>query len=340
MTQNRFRATCGAVLFCLSFMSCGSPDSPEAVKPVVDQLGRTVSIPARLDRIAALHHFGGKIVYALNQQDKLVEQAIYGKEAKALSKLDSHFASLPGMIEGHDLNIEGLVALRPQVVFVYASNDRSEMQLLENAGISVIAIKGETLEQSFAAVELVAKVLNCPEKGRTYIDECRRLLDMVQQRIADIPPDKRPKVMFTGPRSIYSLATGEMLQTEILERAGATNVAKSVKGFWADVSPEQIAVWNPDVIFLGSSLDIYDMEMIYQNGQFDTVKAVQRKQVYVFPSTIGWWDYPAPHCVLGVVWSAKTLYPERFSDVDILSIADTFYTRYIGYSFTEMGGKL
>ena len=44
--------------------------------------------------------------------------------------------------------------------------------------------------------------------------------------------------------------------------------------------------------------------------------------------------------MLGVVWTAKTLYPDRFADVDVRAIADDFYAKYIGHTFTAMGGKI
>ena len=37
---------------------------------VTDQLGRTVTVPRHMTRISALHHFGGKIVYALGQREQ------------------------------------------------------------------------------------------------------------------------------------------------------------------------------------------------------------------------------------------------------------------------------
>lgn len=317
----------------------GTSDSKSRTMVVIDQLGRRVEVPRELTRISAMHHFGGKIVYALGQQHRLVEQVLYGIEAQAMARVDPRFAALPMTLEGHAMNIEHLVALSPQCVFVYAS-DTSDMELLQNAGIPVIAVKGETLEESFAAVDLMARVLNCPEKGQAYIADCRRLLDLVHDRLKDIPPEQRRRVLFTGPKSIYTVATGQMLQSEILRRAAALNVAGSLRGNWADVSPEQVASWNPDVIFLGSKLGTYGVAEIYQNSQFTSLKAIRERRVYVFPSNIGWWDFPAPHCALGVVWTAKTLYPERFKDIDMRTVADDFYTKYTGHAFTAMGGRL
>jgi iron complex transport system substrate-binding protein len=131
-----------------------------------------------------------------------------------------------------------------------------------------------------------------------------------------------------------------MLQSQMLDLAGAVNAGASLKGFWSDVSPEQVAAWNPDVIFIGSSLATYGVHEVLHNSQFKSVKAVREGKVYVFPSNIGWWDYPAPQCILGVVWAAKTLYPDRFMDVNVIRIADEFYGKYLGHSFTSMGGRL
>jgi ABC-type Fe3+-hydroxamate transport system substrate-binding protein len=37
---------------------------------VKDQLGMIVEVPSKIERIAALHHVGGKIVFALGDQEK------------------------------------------------------------------------------------------------------------------------------------------------------------------------------------------------------------------------------------------------------------------------------
>ena len=307
-------------------------------RTITDQRGRKVTIPKQPKKIAALHHFGGKIVYALNMRHLLIEKSIYGLEAKALTKIDPDFAALPSMIQGHNYNVEGIVSLNPELIFAYASMDLSEVQQFENAGIPVVAVKGETIEESFDAIRLISDVLDCKEKGEEYIKDCRDLMDMVASRLKG-HVETPVKVMFAGPKSIYSVATGNMLQNQILNLSGAVNVASELTGFWADVSPEQIAKWNPDVIFLGSYLDVYGKDKILENPQFQTVNAIKDKKIFSFPSNIGWWDYPAPHCVLGVVWSAKTLYPGLFKDIDMMDVANGFYKKHIGYTFEEMGGR-
>jgi len=315
-------------------------DSKSLTFTVTDQLGRQVEVPQDIQRIAALHYLGGYIAFALGQQDKIVDQSFAGKLGKAMASVDDQFAAKSAMPTGSKLNLEHMNSLNPQVVFVYASFDTEQIQQIENAGMKVIAIRGETIEESFEAVRLMAKVLGCEDKGAKYIMACEKLLAMVKDRVGTVSMQQRPKVMFAGPKNVLTVATGEMLQATIAESAGAKNVAAELKGYWSDVSPEQVATWNPDFIFLSSSLDLQDVNSIYDNYQFNTVKAVQEKQVYVFPSNVGWWDFPAPHCILGIVWTAKTLYPEKFADIDMTQVADEFYTEFLGHSFTSMGGKI
>jgi len=315
-------------------------DTENPTSTVTDQLGRQVEVPKNIQRIAALHHLGGHIAFALGQQDKMVVQSLAGKLGKAMISADDKFAAKSPLPTTSKVNLEEMSVLNPQVVFVYASFDTEQIQQLESAGMKVIAIRGETIAESFEAVKLMAKVLGCEERGTKYITACQKLLAMVQDRVGSIPMEKRPKVMFAGPKNVLTVATGDMLQASIAELAGGQNVAAELKGYWSDVSPEQVSTWNPDFIFLSSSLDLHDVDSIYNDYRFNTVKATQEKKVYVFPSNIGWWDFPAPHCVLGIVWTAKTLYPEKFADVDMTKVADEFYTEFLGYSFTSLGGKL
>jgi iron complex transport system substrate-binding protein len=310
---------------------------------VVDQLGRRVELPKNVQRIATVDHIGGLIIFALGQQDKQVHQSLYGKLGRAMAAVDRKFAALPQLRTRPDqkfIGLEELTAIGTQVVFVKASFDKAQVEQMENVGIKAVAIKGETLEDSFEAVRLMAKVLGCEDRGREYITDCQKILDMVRGRIGDIPAENRPRVIFTGPKSIFSVASGEMLQTLIIERAGGQNAAAKLKGFWADVSPEQVAAWNPDVIFLGSTKETYGVDDYYNNPHLQTVKAVKEKRVFIFPSNIDWWDYPAPHYVLGTLWAAKILHPDKFADVDMIKVADEFYGKYLGHSFTELGGKL
>lgn len=327
-----------ASVFALA--GCGQTESPDSDKVITDMLGRKVEVPQKVERVAALHHFEGHALYALGQQDKIVHRGLLGDLGEAMAKADQEFAALPEIYKGKDVNIEMLVSLKTQVAFVYASFEQQMIDQLEKAGIKVVALRGETLEESYAAMKIIGQVMGCEDKADAYITHCQSIVNMIKERTGDLPEDQRPKVLVCGPKSIYAVATGEMLQSTIVEMAGGRNVANDLMGKWAEVSPEQIVNWNPDYIFLGSTKDTYSIDKLINDPAFKSVNAFKNKQIYEFPSNIGWWDFPAPHCVLGIAWSAKTLHPDLFKDLDMVKTADEFYTKFLGHSFTTLGGKL
>ena len=337
------------MVLSVSFILTGCSKPQEATAPapqpkrvITDQIGREVELPDKIERVAALHIFGAKIVYALGQGDKMCHKGIYGKEGEALERLDPKFAALPSVEQSNhkQINVESLLGIKPDVVFVYAAFDQSDVEKFTEAGMTVVGIKGETLEEAYEAVRLIGEVLECPDKAKVFNAYVEDNMNMVKERVAGIPEDKKPKVLVTGPKNIYTAATGEMLQNTMVETAGGVNVAKDVKGFWAELSPEQIVAWNPDYIFLASSFGTNGVADVMNNPALKTVNAVVNKRIYVFPSNISWWDFPLPQAMLGIVWTGKTINTDKFEDVDITKLADEYYKSFIGYTFTEMGGKL
>lgn len=303
---------------------------------VTDMMGRTVEVPKGVNRVVALKHLG-TMVFALGQQDKLVHQGLLNATAKAMAEIDPEFAALPYF---KSASVEEIMALGTELVFAYQSTDPKEIEQLTSVGIPVIVLKGETLEDSYEALRIMGQALECPGKAEEYIQACQGIVDMVQERIKDVPEEDYPKVFFAGPKNIFTAAGGDMLQNTMIKLAGGINVAEETIGNWAQISPEQLMEWNPEVIFLGSTTGEYEEGDVFSNQALQSITAVKNKRVYPFPSNIGWWDFPAPHCVLGIQWMATKLYPDKFKDVDMTEVADDFYQRFVGKSFTELGGKL
>ncbi|OPY00115.1 MAG: hypothetical protein A4E58_00155 [Syntrophorhabdus sp. PtaB.Bin006] len=48
-----------------------------------------------------------------------------------------------------------------------------------------------------------------------------------------------------------------------------------------------------------------------------------------------WWDRPSPEAILGIIWLAKTLYPEDMADIDLRKEAMLFYKTFYGYALTD-----
>ncbi|NMA04685.1 MAG: ABC transporter substrate-binding protein [Clostridiales bacterium] len=334
------------ILTLYTSTGCGktatAPEDEPEKRFIVDQVGRKVELPEKIERVATSHHFDTKLIYALGQEDKMTHKRISAKEGEAMERLDATYAALPDLEapEYQKASAEALMVVKPQVVFSYAAFDTAEIEQYTNAGLTVVGVKGETLDDTYEAIQLMGDILDCKKQADDFETYVKEKVSTIEGRAKDVKDEGKPKVLFTGPKSIYTVATGDMFQSEMIEMAGGINVSKELKGRWCEVSPEQIVAWNPDYIFLGSSFGTGTVDDLLKDPALSTVNAIKNKNVFIFPSNIGWWNFPLPQSILGIMWIGKTVLPEKYEDIDMTEIADEYYNRAFGYSFTEMGGKL
>ena len=91
------------------------------------------------------------------------------------------------------------------------------------------------------------------------------------------------------------------------------NVAGETQGGLANVSIEQVLVWNPDVIV---TIDQEFAATVRNDPSWAAVKAVRDNRVHLSPKMpFGWVDFPpSVNRLIGLWWLAKILYPERFPE--------------------------
>lgn len=331
------------VLMTLTSCSSDTESSSETKgKVVVDQLGRTVELPETIDKVSAPHIYGGKMLFAMGQKEKIAYQLQIGADTEAVAKVDDFYGSLPTVLSspnGTD-SPEGLMAMGVDVVFTDAGKGEEEAEIFRNAGLAAIAVSGETFDEVYETARIMGEVFDCPERTQEVIDFIDDLRDMVSSRVKDISDDEKPVVMVCGSGGVYTAATADMFQHQMVETAGGINAGSDLEGKWANISAEDIILWDPDYIFLGSSFGVDDVDSVLADSALQTVTAIKNKQVYVFPSSLGWWDFPLPQSVLGIIWTAKTIHPDLFGDIEMLEIADNVYEFIYGYTYTELGGVL
>ncbi|WP_412066624.1 ABC transporter substrate-binding protein [Rhizobium sp. SYY.PMSO] len=318
-----------------------------ADRVVTDQIGRQVHIPDTVNRVVILQHQTLNIAVQLDAMDKVVGVldewkkqlgANYVRLAPQLPKLPT-----PGGLT--KVNIEELLKLKPDVVFVTNYAPADMVKQIEDAGLSVVAIslldvppaeavklnpsvKDEpaAIDSGFATgVRLIADVLGRKEKGEEMIAATKKTRKLVADRLADIPEDKRVPVYMANP-DLTTYGRGKYTGL-MMERAGARNVANSVSGF-KQVTMEDVLTWNPAVIFVQERYPTL-VDEIKKADSWQTIDAVKNGRVYLMPEYAKAWGYPMPEAMaLGELWMAKQLYPDRFKDIDMQKEADAYYKEF------------
>jgi len=313
----------------------------------IDQIGRQVHVPDQVNRAVILQHQTLNIAVQLDAMDKVVgvldewKKQLGAKYVRLAPKLPE--LAMPGGLT--KVNIEELLTLKPDVVFVTNYAPADMVGQIENAGLPVVAIslldvppqeavkmnpsvedEPAAIDAGFAAgVRLIADILDRKDKGEAMIAVTKKTRKLVADRLADIPQDRRVAVYMANPDlSTYGHGkyTGLMM-----ERAGARNVADEIAGF-KQVTMEDVLKWNPSVIFVQERYPAV-VDEIRTTASWQTIDAVRSGRIYLMPEYAKAWGYPMPEAMaLGELWMAKELYPERFADIDMQKEADAYYREF------------
>lgn len=319
------------IFMLVAFLAGCQPNNiPASGTEVTDQLGRQVSIPKDVKRIASPYSIANSLVIALGAKDKIVGIEMNGEKNVIYQKADPGLTQLPGIGSGRTLNLEECVKLKPDLV-ILPSRMQEEVEKLEQQNIAVIAINPEDLDSLQETIMLVGKAIGAEAKANDLVSFYEEKINMVKDITKNI--SSSPGVYLAGKEPLAT-CTKEMYQHFLINLAGGTNVAQEIEqGFWANVSQEQVMKWQPDVIFIVQYAG-YGPEELLQDIKWQAVPAVQNNRVYLFPSKIEPWDYPTPAAVLGILWATHTLHPELYDRSSLENDVVSFYEKFYGFKMT------
>ena len=128
------------------------------------------------------------------------------------------------------------------------------------------------------------------------------------------------------------VASGDMLQTEMIALSGGASVSAALRGGWSDVDLEQILVWDPDVIIIPSYASFSGVDLL-EDPDWGALQAVRSKRVHTMPRVMGPWDTAVPDFILGVLWLSECFYPG--TTTDLAAEAQVFYERFYGLTLSS-----
>jgi iron complex transport system substrate-binding protein len=225
-------------------------------------------------------------------------------------------------------------------VILYAQKDGIAIaDRLVDHGVACIVILPEKLDQLYHCLRLIANAAGQPERADRAVAACEGMIRKVQNKVKDIADDQRLRVYFASAMGPFFTTSGDLLQDEIITKAGGVNVSHDLKGYFREISPERFIDWNPDLV-IGSAPVMDRLRQTLRQPQYGMVKAVVDQRIRRFPSNLAPWDFPSPLSAVGIMWLAVQCYPDRFADIDIMNEIDHFHIALFGKSFQALGGKL
>jgi iron complex transport system substrate-binding protein len=333
------------VKYVISIEPLGAPESagplptvrplaPGETVTVVDSLGNEVLIPRDVKSVASMRSGITEIICALGQCAKIVavdEMVKAGESYGAfITSVHPELMDLPAPYAGQDLSVEEILRIGPDLVLHggYGRIKQAEALMKQAPGLPVVIAHFETIEHYMDDIRIVAQCVDAEDRAEELIVYLQGQLDKIAARVGDIPADEKVRV-FYGGHGIDQVYTPDTFEHAQIVLAGGVNVAQELSGWLPEVSPEQLLIWDPEVIVV---LNGTDVEAILNDPQVSSVSAIRNKRVYALPEA--GWDFSSPRALFAIEWLATKLYPGRFADVDIEAAADEFYQAVFGVDYT------
>lgn len=235
---------------------------------VTDDRGVTVTFAQTPQRIVSLLPSLTESVCAMEQCPRLVGVDRY-------SNYPASVKALPVLGGGLDPNIEGIVALKPDVVLVAASSRASSR--LESLGLKVVALETKTHADVRRVLQTLGVLLDVPESQGA--DRLWRIIDSSMSAAAQSlsARARNTRVYFEVNRGPYAAGESSFIG-ETLTRLGVKNVVPASLGPFPKLNPEFVVRANPDLIMIGNR----SMQAMVPYPGWGSIKAVREKRICVF----------------------------------------------------------
>lgn len=308
-------------------------------RQVTDQAGTVVNLPKNIERIGDLWHANNQIVLLLGGADKLVATTDMVKKLAWFNKVYPNIKNLSTPLKGNDVQLEELMKAKPDVVL--SSNDK-QIEAMRNAGLPAVKVFFQNFSDLKKTVKITGQVIgpDAEKIADEYIKELDSNIKYVQDRLKDIPSDKKLSVLHINDgKNLTKIDGQKSMIGEWMNIAGAVNSIPEAKNL-ATVTMEEIIASDPDVIIVGGDDSKQGIETLKSDPKWADVKAVKNNKLYRNPVGTFLWDRYSAEEALQVLWAAKTFYPDKFTDLNMLTKVQEFYKKYYNYTLSDKDAKL
>ena len=313
------------------------PTEPQTIT-ITDSAGNVVELPELPQRVVIAGKatpFTLSTTYLFEEaSDRVVAQEVRGLTIpEFLSLIDPKYEEKTKL--EMDSSAEQIAPVDPDIVITKNYAVKSLKEPLGKLGIPVVGLDMETPEAFYKDIEMLGQLFGAPERAVEINEYMQNKVSLVQEAMTGITDEEKPTVLVIQ----YSEKDGEVafkvppksyIQTRMVMDGGGIPVwteGLAEETDWIVVNLEQIAVWNPDIIFVidykGNPTETATKLM--ENATWQELNATKNQKVYGFGKDYQGWDLPDPRWVLGYTWTATKIQPERMAGVDMNEMIIEFY---------------
>lgn len=317
------------VLTGCASIGTGDPDAPTVL--FTDSLGRTVTVPETITRVAVTGPLAQIVVFSAAPEMLTALASDWSEDAQQY--IDTDYYNLPvlGQLYGgsSDMNIEELAKAAPQVI-IDIGESKADMaadmdSIQQQTGIPTVHISAD-LNTMDRAYEMLGDLLGIRERTDVLAAWCVSAWERTESIMAAVGEDGKTSVLYCLGDLGCNVIARDSYHSTVLDMV-ANNLAvvdsPSSKGTGNEVNMEQMLLWDPDVILFApnSMYDYVESDPLWAN-----MDAIENGAYYEVPYGIyNWMGFPPSiQRHLGMLWLTELLYPE-YTDYDLYEEVSEFY---------------
>lgn len=248
--------------------AAAAPTAPSLFPITIrDATGRDITIPRAPRRIISLTPSVTEILFALDLDPQLV----------GVSDADDYppgRVAVKPRVGGVVINVERIVALRPDLVIGMQSLQRDQLARLEAARLTVLAVDAVSADETLAQIRLLGRATGRVRQAAAVAARLTRDLAAVRRTV------RRSVYVEVWNEPFIAAARGTLVD-DLVARAGGDNIFADLQGY-PQVSGETIVARNPQVIFV-----LYPLRGgIAQRPAWGGIDAVRARRVDSLPASL------------------------------------------------------
>lgn len=311
-------------------------------RTITDMSGNLVTIPYDPRRVAVFSGPVAQIPYILGVQNRIIATTPAMKQSALLRQIDPRIETLTDVRGATgEVDYELLKVAGADMVLCPPLDSQLIRKRTTIPAVVVTSTQGDSFDQIVQQIRFIGDIFNRTDEVKRYEEFLHETNRLVSDRTRSIPTDDRLRV-FCGYDPTHMMTYGnDTFLEERISIAGCRNAALlgSSGGSGGKITPSQsevtlelILAWNPDVIIIDSG----SPDDIYHDKRWAPINAVKNHRVYLQPQGIFKWSRPnAESAVFYPVWLAKTVYPDRFSDIQISDLLIRYFREFFRYELTD-----
>ncbi|MFQ3547550.1 MAG: ABC transporter substrate-binding protein [Termitinemataceae bacterium] len=338
-----FRAFCLLFIFLWS-AGLASADPERNTRFFIDSAGRTVQVPQEIRRLAPAGAIAQLFLYTI-VPDRFVGWSS-ALTTELLPYVPQNQQKLPVFGQfygsGSTLNMEALMAARPDIIIDIGEQKKSiakDMdEIQRKTGTPTIFIAATALDSYAKTYRDLGQLLGVEQEAEHRARFIEDTLNFFKHLRSTVEAHNRRLRVYYG-EEVTGLGTlpAQTIHSQAIDLAGLENVALfsgAAVPSRPQVSPEQILLWDPDVIILSGVVDI---SRFVKDPVLSSLRAVRQGRVYQAPLEPYNWIArpPSVNRLAGLYWLGLLAYPDLVSQKEFAERIKEMYRHFYHRELSE-----